>query len=651
MPEQDQIVSPYQESFLSEKEIAERSFDLNKIYMISLVRESTLPQFDNMSYLQWNETNEKADMSFIPPRKNKQDSKITSGITHEKDSTLLAMLTGFNFEGKVHCFYKDKELYDVGCILTSWVRKSREDERYDEKRRINYRNLLVQGTAFTREKYVEMEVPNKIIIDSMIDFTKLDKLRWSLNGTKKIVAGAVSYLVDGKKIFLENIREQDIRLQPGVYTVEYVPRELLGPIFGKNKRWEYVPKECNGGTAIGQLTRGTIYSDWTFAEVDQSKIEVIESFRQFENRYQIYLNGVPMLPAGFPLTAISPSGFVPIAKGDIDPMNLFAYSKSIPAKTKIDQAVYDMMLKVMLVKSQQAAYIPSVNNTGKVLSSRIFMPTNMAQGFDASKIQPLIKDPGIQDNDFRLLDFLGKQMDNKSVNAILEGSGDNADTLGEYMDRTKKAMVKIGNIFDGTINWERQMLQLRLANLLANGVRRKERMLAYKDITFKDTFEDDGTSGMRIMKFNGYKGATPDLTFEEELKLEKDGQNVRIAYMDPKLPKQMLVDPDYTFTYEIIPVDKNNDKLTKAVFVGMITQAMQIFGPESLAVDRLKKRYASVMGEEYEDLFLSEQEKQAKEAQMQQQMQAQQMQQTGAGGGAGKVLPSAKSLAVDRVFQ
>lgn len=645
-------------SFLTEAEMAERSFDINKVYMISQVRETPHPQFDEMSYLQWNETNEKADMSFLPRKRNKQDSRITSGITHEKDSTLLSMLTGFNFEGKVQCFYKNQELYDVGTALTAWVRKSREDERYDEKRRINYRNLLVQGTAFVREKFVEMEIPNKILVTENIDFTKLDEVLWNNAGNKKITEGAVSYLVDGKKVFLENIREQDIRLQPGVYVVEYVPRELIRAIFGKSSRWKYVPKQCNGGTEIGQLTRGTIYSDWTFAEVDATKIEVIESFRPFENRYQIYLNGVPMLPAGFPLTAISPTGFAPLAKGDIDPMNLFAYSKGIPAKTKIDQAVYDMMLKVILIKAQQAAFVPSVNNTGKVLSSRIFMPANISQGFNAEKLQALIKEPGIQNNDFALLKFLSEQMDNKSVNSVLEGQGSNAQTLGEYQDKTRKSMIKIGGIFDGVINWEKQLLQLRVANLLANGARKHERSLSYKDISFGDNFEDDGSQGMRILRFNENNVKTSDEVFDEEIKLEQEqGVNARINYMDPKLLKQMLVDPDYSFRFEVVPVDKNNDNLTKSMFLAMITQTSNLFGMESMAVQRLKRRYAQVMGEEYDNLFLSDEQQQAKQLEMQQQaMMAGAQPAPGGGAPQGDYKPVAgagggRQLAIDRVFQ
>ena len=51
-------------------------------------------------------------------------------------------------------------------------------------------------------------------------------------------------------------------------------------------------------------------------------------YKPFEQTFQIYINGVPMLPISFPLKAVSPSGLIPITKGDLDLMNMFAYSKS-----------------------------------------------------------------------------------------------------------------------------------------------------------------------------------------------------------------------------------------------------------------------------------------------------------------------------------
>jgi hypothetical protein len=615
-PEQSPYWTPHPE--LTPEQMAERSFDLYRLYQISQVRESALPQFDGMGYSRYNETNEMADMSFLPPKKNKGDSRITTGITHEKDASLVSFFLNLNFEGNVRVFKGDKEEYELGTAITKLVRKSREQEFYNDKRGVNYKNYVVQGTAFTCEEYREIWVPDKQLITDP-DPTALDKVKWIDKGLKKITAGCVSNLVDGKKVFLENIREPDIQKQPGVYTVEYVPREIMKGIWGKTEMWKYVPYMINpSATSLGTLSQASIYSDWVFGEIDFNKCEVIKVYRPFEQRYQIYINGVPMLKVKYPLKAISPSGLVPLAKGDIDLMNLFAYSKSEPAKTKIDQAVFDEVLQNMIIKSRQSAFVPRVNNSDKILSPDMFLGGKMISNVDVDMIKPLIDNPGITASDFSFYQLFKEQIDSKTISSMMEGYAPDTGgmSLGQYMDMQKKQMMKIGGKIDGIINWEKQMLRLRVMNILAHPAVQDENG-EYKDITLTDTMSD-GTQGLNVMKF-----ANPNpMTSQDVLNQENDyknqtGQQVEITYLNPELMKQILEDDDYYLCYEVVPVDKNNDKLTQMMFVSMITQAAQLFGMESLQVENLKKQYASVMGRSFDDLFISSQDLQAKQLAMQ----------------------------------
>lgn len=634
-------------SLLTEKELRYFDFDMKRIFQNSMSREQAHAQFDGMGYMLYNETNEKADMSFLAKRRNKNETVITSGITHEKDSTLLSMINGFNFEPTVHAYFKGREIDDLSTILTSWIRDSRERERYDEKKVLQNRAAIVQGTAFTREKFVETNLPNKLILDSEIDFTKLDELRFRNDGVTKVSEGASCDYVDGKKIFLDDIRQPDIRLQPRVYTVDYVPRDMLYGIFGKSKRWQYVPQD-NAGAGLDFITSDSIYSDMRFYENDLEKIEIMETFDRTENRYQIYLNRVPMLHCEFPLTAISPKGIIPIAKGDISPMNLFAYSKSLPAKTKIDQAVFDMMLKISIVKFKQSAFVPTANNTGKILTSEIYQPSAMIDDIEADKLKPLIDAPGVTQADFSFLNFFREMIDSKSLAALLEGQSGGTNTLGEYLDQQKKASVKIGGVFDGIINWEKQKVELRLYNLLANGARKLTGLRGYKDVYAKGE-TDTGEEGMNIIHIEDEVSKTPEEVFDMELEAEDAGYNERHYYLKAKNLKRMLTDPDFYFTFEITPVDKNNDKLTKAMFVAEISQAQAIFGYDSLAVNKLKKKYARVMGHRFEDFFKTEEEIEMEQMEMQQQQMEQQAQGIEAPkGGNEKVSP--REAMVDQMY-
>lgn len=616
---------------LTDIEQAEQSYDFTKLYAISQVRESPHPQFDGMSYMKYNETNEMADISYIAPKKNKYDTRVTSGITHEKDSSIVSLIQSFKFEPQLTIYYKDKEMPELSTSCTAWVRKAQELDHYDEKRPVHYRNLIVQGTAFAQVKHVTQMVPNKVITNSNGDYTSKDGVQWKEMGFKKQFDGTVCNLVDGKKVFLEDIYETDIRKQAGIYTVEYISREFIETIWGDSPRWRNIPKRCiPGGTVSGLITQGSIYSDFLFLPLDYDKLEIVQSIRPMENRYQIYMNRVPMLPAGFPLTEVSPAGLTFIAKGDIDPINMFAYSKGIPAKTKMDQALYDALMRISLIKFQQSAFPPSGNNSGRTLSPDIFMPSKITRNLKKEDISILTDNAGLQPSDFQFVNLIKEQIDNKSVTSLLEnGQQTGPMTLGQYLDMQKRQLVKLGGIFDGVINWEKQIAHLTLMDLLYNGTRTKQ------TLPMKDTFED-GTKGLRVLRFKSPNVATSDDLHEEENETKKEtGQDVRYTDLDPDMMRSMVSDPDYYFYWEIVPVDKNNDKITQAFFVQMIMQAAELFGPQSLKVENLKQRYAQVMGEQFDDIFLNSDEMQQIQQQAQNQMQA-----SGQPGQNGQAIPS-----------
>jgi hypothetical protein len=50
----------------------------------------------------------------------------------------------------------------------------------------------------------------------------------------------------------------------------------------------------------------------------EADIGILHVYNSSEKTYMIYLNGVMMLPIGFSLYEVSPSGLIPIAKGDAE---------------------------------------------------------------------------------------------------------------------------------------------------------------------------------------------------------------------------------------------------------------------------------------------------------------------------------------------
>lgn len=616
---------------LSESAKKWQDFDRSNLRTIARQREIPYLQFDGMSYSRQYFENEKIGMQYIYPKKNKAETPFTSGIGADKIKTLGSMINGYHFEPTFTIKKKNEPIDDLSIITTNWVRDSREKEKYDESMRIQNRSLFEQGTAYTIERYVCYEVADKKVLSPYVDLSKLDKVKWVDDGKKKVDYCASQHL-RGTKVFLENMTLNDIRQQPRVYVVQLVQYDLLKEIFGSIENFEFVQKGTSNIRMLADMY-GTLNAYHPeFNQQDIPENELVEVYDRINSRYQIYIDTVPMLEEGYPLKIVSPGCGIPIAKGDLDPSEDFAISKGIPFNIKIDQQLYDLTFKIMLIKMKQSAYTPSVNNTGKYLSTSVYEPAMMSEGFEADKIQPLIKDPGIKQADFSWASLIKEIINDKSINPVLEGQAGGSNTLGEYLDKTRKAMLKIGYVFDAIINWEKQKALLRFYDLCAYGIRKKKDG-SYEDLALADTDDEEMTWNV---KFQDENYVSEDEMATTDFQSQKDGRNVKHAIISPKLLREILENPDYSVSVDIVPVDKNNDTITQIKFIQKITQAMQLFGPESLAVERLKKRFARVMGEKFEDFFKTPEEVELElaeaQAQMQQQLQQGAMQaQKGAG--------------------
>lgn len=590
---------------LSKEAQAWRDFDTKNLQAIARQREIPYLQFDGMSYSQQYYENEKIGMSYIYPKKNKAETPFTSGIGADKIKTLGSMVNGYHFEPSFTIKYKNEPIDDLSVIFTNWVRDSREKEKYDEKVRVQNRSLFEQGTAYTIERYFSYTVADKKILSPYVDLSKLDKVKWVDNGKKSIDKCSCDH-VRGTKVFLENMTLNDIDLQPRSYIVQLVQFDLLEETFGKLENWKYVADQKGTGAArmLADMYGTTNAYHPEFLQQDIPEMELTEVFDRINGRYQIYVSTIPLLEEGFPLKLVSPGCGIPIAKGDLNPSEDFAISRSIPFDMKIDQQLYDLTFKIALIKMKQSAYTPSVNNTGKFMSAAIYEAGMMSEGFQAEKIQKLIEDPGIKVADFSFLQLIKEIINDKSINPVLEGQAEGSNTLGEYMDKTRKAMLKIGYVFDAVINWEKQKAKLRLYNLIAYGIRKKPNG-GYEDLSLGDADEEGTTWNV---KFQDENYATEDSVFQQNIDAENQGRTVKHAIVSPYVLRQVIENPDYTIYTDIVPVDKNNDTITQMKLVQKITQAMQLFGPDSIAAERLKKRYARVMGEKFEDFFKTPEE-------------------------------------------
>jgi len=458
--QKEEIVNKFPD--YSDEEIAYRQSLIRKITISDTAKNSQHRELNDMNHQEYYDSNLRAANSYIPPKKNPEDTRIVTGTTEEKGSTLLSAILNYNLEPNILAFDKEMlEADELGRNVEDLVKKSREIENYDEKRILIYKELLDQGTCFVEEQWIEeTKIEKKLSSDDWADGVKINKIKWTEKDGEGF-CGAATRLIRGDKVYLGNIKEFQISKQPYIFTVDIMSYAEAEAIYKNWDRWQFVPRKI----VRTETSTESSYRDWTLETVQEDFVEVIKFQDKWANEFMIMLNGVMMLPVGFPLEAISPSGDYTIAKGDVYPISqFFAYSKSIPAKTKVDQEVLDELLKLIVLKTRKSFMPPLANNTGRVLSRKIMNAGEITNQVDASKIQVIGDAAGVNQSEFNAYEFIKNIVDQKSVSPAFAGDATSGrQTATEILELKKQQMMKLGLVIFGIISLEKQLSFFRLS--------------------------------------------------------------------------------------------------------------------------------------------------------------------------------------------
>lgn len=579
-------------------------------------RDQPHPELDGMTYLQYYESNRRKDLSYLPPKKDKGDIRITTGHTREKNTTLLSTQLGMNFQADITAFDSDDLIVaELGDNMSDMVKKSREIEVYDKKRPIIYREMDAQGDVFVQELYIEdfRETPlEELTWDPVKDGVASFSLKQRM---KKVFGGCASRMVNGKRVYLGCVRTEYIEDQDDVAIVNILSRQAAEAKYGKWERWKHVPKTMT----MSELTTegGGTYKDYSMVPTTQDQVAEVFVYRKTANRFMIELNGVMMLPIDYPLTAISPSGEIPMAQGKLEPISDFAYSKSQPAKTKIDQEVLDETTKLMIEGMRQNRRPPMGSKGKKAYSKHIFTAGRINPGMTEGDLFTLLPKEvlGLNSSDFSFYQLIKQSIEDKTINSSYSGEQQTGSpTATQVLQEKEQQMLKLGAAIDGTINLERRLTVLRIPNILTNWTNPIDSVLddtraamvdRYRQFSVNTTLEN-GEKGVKIFRFTKDEypefdeetGEHPQEKEEEELS-KQYGRSTRIIYMDPEL----LANIKYTWFIIINPTPKSNDKLSQLLFVQNLRTAMELFGPDAMNLEYVKQRFAILINEDYNKFF------------------------------------------------
>lgn len=630
------------------------------------MRDTPRQEFDDMSFLQWYELMKKADDQYVAPRKNKQDTAINTGTIRDKDTSLVEYASKFDFEPVAQVYdNSDEMLEELAETGEDLVRKSLLMEDMKSKSRLIYRAMVAFGTALVEDQWVERwQVEKKFGTEAKIGSLNAE---WS-ERLVKTYDGCQAKLWDLRKCYFGDITKffmNGPEGQPFFFTVEYISYDVFAQFFQDWDRFPYVPDTV---TMTDDVASGVNYvSGWTLRPISANYVEMIRYYDPIANEYGFTANGIDMLPimekkttntdgspkvlvSGFPLTAISPAGVIPFAKYDNEPMHDFTYSKPQPAKMRVMADIENMWLKLLIGMAKQKAKPTMGNKSGRNFGPEVTDPGEIINDIRDGDLFPVLPNyQGASQYDFSFYELIKTELDKNSVERSFQGmdrgtggggptSAD--DTATKEMNDMNAQSLKVAAMFDGIISGNCQLYWLRSYSIAKNWTKpidvqidvfKKGIEMKYRTVSLPSEV-DGGQKATKKIIFTKTPPAGADkkamsmTVHQEELDAQKEGKGeVRHAYLHPELFATMKL----SWYFTSVPVPNGTDPLSYMLFAKQITDAQTFFGPQSLNVKKLKHKFASITGNDFDTWFLNEQELQ----QAQQAAQAAEAAAAGAQGG------------------
>ena len=620
-------------------------------------RDMAHPEFDDMGFLQWYDIQLRADNMYVAPRKNAQDTSINTGTIRDKDSTLVQYANKYDFEPIAQCYDdSDEMMEEIAETGEDMVRKSLMLEQWKDKSKLIYRSMVTFGVAMVEDQWTEHWVTEK---DFGTGNAKLGSVASTWTEKKvKVSDGCEAKLWDLRKCYFGDIRKffmNGSQGQPFFFTVEYESYDVVKQLYGDWDRWINVPTTV---VYTPELSTASGYShSWSLRPISMNYCEIVRYYDPVANEFAITINGVDMLPileretvdvngnkktmiSGFPLTAISPSGAIPFAKFDLEPMHDFAYSKSQPAKMRVLGDIENMFFKLMLGMMKQKAKPTMGNKSGKNFDGSVTDPGTIINDVREGDLFPVLPNyGGATTADFSFYGMIKKEMSKNSVQDAFQGIDNQGAemTATQDLNNMKSSSLDVAAMFDGIISGNSQLYWLRTYNIVTNWTKPIDVQIDVTKKSIENTYRTvnvptQGEAGNSATKKIIFTKSTPkrpkgkatledsqDL-HQQELDAKKNGQgDIEIVHLNPEQLRSMKLN----WYYCCVPVINESDPMAYMMFAKQIGDAMAIFGPESLNVKKLKYKFAKVTGNDYDTWFLSAEDMQQKQQDQLQQDQAQ----------------------------
>jgi len=574
-------------------------------------------EYNNKTYYQIYEENEKISNTFLEPKKNEDDVVVSAGTVEGKLDALLANINNLDLTPEVQAYDKENNLIvELGLAIEDTMAMTAEmdggDEGGDEEKKLlRQRELLKQGTVFVQEEWLKKFESKKIFKGKYNGEFKGYKDMWNTSD-ELVFDGPSRTLLHGPNVFLGNMFEYFMEKQPFVFVLITMDYDVAKGQYGKFENWKYVKKGAVA-TDVETAQRTIFDNTWRLTELKSNQVEILIYQDQTRDEFQIIINGVMMFPIGFPLSAVSPGGKYNITKQAFRVINSkFAYGKSFVSSGAIKEVsgLIDEMLKLFVLKTRKSFTPAYINTSGRVISKKVLSPGRITMGIAPDALHKIGEEgQGVTSNEFNVLRELQERIDKSTVSNIFQGQqGKSGTTATEIVELQRQAKLTLGLTITVCGLLEEKLAYLRLWNLIENWFQPSGTKLddVRKEImTFRNTVREvniDGEGlGQRKVIPTGETLPDAETIRAEELSQEKSkGHPVRHIYIHSKGIKEAKL----RWHIVVVSKEKESSALHKLMFRDMFNDMLALVQVGSKPnIDELENEFSRVWQKNRSKLF------------------------------------------------
>jgi hypothetical protein len=587
--------------------------DEEKIYLRNLQkkltnaknrRDEARVEYDNQGIISYHQANEQYANTELKAKENKGETLFQSGTLRTKMMGFVSTFQSMNLTAEISA-YNDYQLAlpNLAKSIEDVIWKNEEMDNDEEKKMLRQYEMLKDGAIYVESVWEDRTEISRTVASGecgQIQGVKIDSKE--IKGIGRITRRILPYL----SVYEGSVRKYFIEDQPFVFTAEIWDYDEAEKVYGNWERWKFVSKKKRSfNSAVDPMAN----NNWRLTETADNEVERIIYQDKLNNEIQVILNGVLMLPMGYPLTKFSPDGEYTITQQNLEPINHeFSRGKSFIFKNKNILAILDELMKLAVLKTQQSFLPPSINVSGRVITNRVFMPGVITRGIEPNSLQPIMEGigKGVTNSEFAMIQEVMRFVDQNTASQTFMGAAEQGGkpTATQITALQKQAFIMLGILLLSASLLEKKLNQRAIVLAIAHwfdpideefNEARNAIINKYQSVS-RPTMVDN-KQGLRMTVPSEIQYSAEEIK-EEEDRLEKEfGTPIRITTIDPQLLKKTKI----TWYVTVTEKPKKTSAVNKMVFMEM-AQTLNVMG-QQLSPEFVQRKVAEMYDEDPSRMF------------------------------------------------